>query len=162
VRVAGASVSLTHSGDPAQDWLTLRRLLEQSIAPAIQQVAVDARYLRLLTRGTAFRDQLGELWRQNQSYRGAVPCLEAALRQEHFSSSLRDPRGIQIMTIHRSKGKEFDEVFVFEGYKSGKFIRAGATSGEIAQARLALRVAVTRAKRRATILSPKSEASPFF
>ena len=66
------------------------------------------------------------------------------------------------MTIHKSKGKEFDEVFVFEGYKSGKFIRPGATASEIAQARLALRVAVTRARRRATILSPRCEATPFF
>jgi DNA helicase-2/ATP-dependent DNA helicase PcrA len=84
--------------------------LEHSPAAAIRQVAVDARYLRLLTRGTTLR---GELWRQNQSYRGAVACLEAALRQEHFSSSLRDPKGVQVMTIHKSKGKEFDEVFAF-------------------------------------------------
>ncbi len=161
-RIAGASVSLTHSGDPAHDWLALRRLLELSLAPAIRQVAVDARYLRLLTRGTTFRDQLGELRRQNQSYRSAVACLEAALRQEHFSSSLRDPQGVQVMTIHKSKGKEFDEVFAFEGYKNGKFIRAGATPSEIAQARLALRVAVARARSRATILFPKSEPCAFF
>jgi DNA helicase II / ATP-dependent DNA helicase PcrA len=161
-RIAGASVSLTHSGDPAHDWLTLRRLLEQSPAAAIQQVAVDARYLRLLTRGSTFRDELGELWRQKRSYRGAVACLEAALRQEHFSSSLRDPQGVQVMTIHKSKGKEFDEVFAFEGYKNGKFIRAGATPSEVAQARLALRVAVTPARRRATILLPNCEPSPFF
>jgi DNA helicase-2/ATP-dependent DNA helicase PcrA len=140
----------------------LRQLFEHSPAPAIQQVALDAGYLRLLTRGTAFRDQLGELWRESRSYRGALACLEAALRQEHFSSSLREPRGVQVMTIHKSKGKEFDEVFAFEGYKSGKFIRVGATPSELAQARLALRVAVTRAKRRATILFPKSEPSAFF
>lgn len=66
------------------------------------------------------------------------------------------------MTIHKSKGKEFDEVFIFEGYKQGKIVRSDATDKEVAQARLALRVAVTRARKRSTILFPKSEPCRFF
>lgn len=162
MRIALAVIELAHSGNPAHDWLVVRRLLEYSPAAAIRQVANDASYLRLLTRGTVLRDQLGDLWRHNHNYRGATGCLKTALREEYFSSSLRDPRGVHVMTIHRSKGKEFDEVFVFEGYKSGKFIWSGATATDVAQARLALRVAVTRAMRRATILFPKSEPSAFF
>lgn len=161
-RLAKAVRELTFTGSPVDDWLTVRRLLETSPAECIQRAAEDARFLRLLTRGTHLRDQLAELWRARHDYRGALICVQNALKQEHFSAALHDPAGIQIMTIHKSKGKEFDEVFVFEGFKQGKIVRANATEKEIAQARLSLRVAVTRARKRATIMFPKSEPCRFF
>lgn len=161
-RIAEAARNLSFTGNPAEDWLAVRHLLEQSPAPCIQKIAEDARFVRLLTRGTSLRDRFAELWREKHSYRGALQCVENALRQEHFSASLHEPSGVQVMTIHKSKGKEFDEVFVFEGYKQGKLVRADSTDEEIAQARLSLRVAVTRARKRATIMFPKSESCRFF
>ena len=58
------------------------------------------------------------------------------------------------MTIHKSKGKQFHEVFLFEGYRRGRFIRNPEDQKNIAQSKLTLRVAVTRAMSRATILTP--------
>ena len=161
-RIAKAVSKLVFTGNPAEDWLAVRRLLEESPAECIQQAAENARYLRLLIRGTTLRDQLAELWRERHNYRGSLACVQNALRQEHFSASLHDPAGIQIMTIHKSKGKEFDEVFIFEGFKQGKLVRAAADAKAIAQARLSLRVAVTRARKRATIMFPKAETCWFF
>ena len=161
-RLAKAARNLVFTGNPVEDWLAVRRLLESSPAGCILRVAEDARFVRLLTRGTGLRDQLAELWRDRHAYRGALDCVQNALRQEHFSAALHDPAGIQVMTIHKSKGKEFDEVFVFEGFKQGKIVRTGANKKEIAQARLSLRVAVTPARKRATIMFPKSEPCRFY
>ena len=70
-------------------------------------------------------------------------------------------RGVNVMTMHKSKGKEFDEVFIYEGSHQGRIVCANASDNEVAQARLALRVAVTRAVSRTTILSPKSDMCVF-
>ena len=65
------------------------------------------------------------------------------------------------MTIHKSKGKEFNEVIIYEGSRQGRIVRANATGRDVSQARLALRVAVTRAIRRTTILTPRNDVCPF-
>jgi DNA helicase-2/ATP-dependent DNA helicase PcrA len=63
------------------------------------------------------------------------------------------------MTIHKSKGKEFDEVILFEGSRVGRLVRDNATTRDLEQARLALRVAVTRARKRTTVLTPSWTSS---
>jgi DNA helicase II / ATP-dependent DNA helicase PcrA len=82
------------------------------------------------------------------------------LLQEHFSASTRVWTGVNVMTFHKSKGKEFDEVIVFEGSHAGRLIRDNATARDVEQARLALRVAVTRARKRTTVLTPNWASSP--
>ncbi len=58
------------------------------------------------------------------------------------------------MTIHKSKGKQFNEVILFEGYRQGRFSRDPNDRKQVDQSKLMLRVAVTRAMNRATILTP--------
>jgi ATP-dependent DNA helicase UvrD/PcrA len=123
-------------------------------------VAEDARFIRLLNRGTQLRESLAERWRSMGDYSGARAIVSAALLQEHFSNSTRVWTGVNLMTIHKSKGKEFDEVVVFEGSRTGRLLRENATGRETEQARLALRVAVTRAKQRTTILTPSWASCP--
>ncbi|MDG5978115.1 putative ATP-dependent helicase [Hydrogenophaga taeniospiralis CCUG 15921] len=159
--VAQARFDLYLSGDPGIDWLTIRNLLHSSGVDVIQQVAADAKYLRLLHKGAALRSRLNELWRSTGTYSGAEIAVRDALLQEHFSASLRDWKGIHVMTIHKSKGKEFSEVIVYEGTHQGKILRGNATETESAQALLALRVAVTRAMKQATILTPSTDRCPF-
>lgn len=160
-RIANERHGLQLSGDPWQDWLLIRSLLTGSSADVVRQVAEDAKYLRLLHKGAALRSRLGELWRSNGGYVGAVPAVRDALLQEHFSASTKEWRGVHVMTIHKSKGKEFDEVIVYEGLHQGRIVRANSTERDVAQARLALRVAVTRAMKRATILTPGNDVCPF-
>lgn len=145
---------LRFSGDPAADWLEIRRLLEGSKAELFRTVAVDAKYLRLLHKGALLRARLGALWRKNQSYVGATVAVREALLQEHFSMALKDWRGVHVMTIHKAKGKEFDEVVLYEGMFQGRYLRRDSTLEELARSRLVLRVGVTRAMRRATIMTP--------
>lgn len=148
------------TGDPAEDWLQLRGLLASSSADALKQVATDARYLRLLHRGSVLRTNLGALWRAQGGYQGAEEAVRNALMQEHFAAAQKDWRGIHLMTIHKSKGKEFDEVIIYDGMFH-RIARAPHDAKAYAQDLLALRVGVTRAIRRTSILTPKRDPSPF-
>ncbi len=160
-RIATERLSMRFCGDPGEDWLAIRRLLAGSSATEFVQVAEDAKFLRLLHKGAALRSRLGDMWRLTRTYLGASAAVRDALLQEHFSTSTKDWRGIHVMTIHKSKGKEFGEVFLFEGQYQGRFIWSGATESDISQARLTLRVGVTRAMKRATILTPRQDPCPF-
>jgi len=161
LRIGTNRLATRLSGDPREDWLTVRRLFETAVADALTQVGIDAKYLQLLHKGAVFRSRLGELWRTTAGYVGAASAVRDALLQEHFSTSTKEWRGVHVMTIHKSKGKEFDEVIVYEGSHQGRIVRTNASERDIAQARLALRVAVTRAMKRATILTPKNDVCGF-
>jgi DNA helicase II / ATP-dependent DNA helicase PcrA len=159
--IAQTRFDLLLSGDPSLDWLEMRNLLATSNIKEFQQVASDAKYLRLLHKGASLRSRFNELWRLKSGYQGAEAAVRDALVQEHFSASIKDWRGIHVMTIHKSKGKEFSEVIIYEDRFNGKILRENASEHETAQARLALRVGATRAMQRLTILTPKNDSCPF-
>jgi DNA helicase-2/ATP-dependent DNA helicase PcrA len=159
-RLADESTRLPLTGDPSADWLLVRDLFQGATCERLQAIAGDAKYLRLLHRGATLRASLGELWRQQGSYAGAVRAVSDALVQEHFATAQRDQRGIHLMTIHKSKGKEFDEVIVYDG-AFHRLLKDPADGPCVAQERLALRVAVTRAIQRATILTPENSRCGF-
>jgi DNA helicase-2/ATP-dependent DNA helicase PcrA len=160
-RIANECRNISFSGDPVKDWLSVRKTMDESECDVIKQVAIDARYLRLLRKGAQLSSSLGVLWRNNSNYVGAASAVRNALLQEHFSASTKVWTGIHVMTMHKAKGKEFDEVIIYEGYYQGKIVRDNATSREINQSLLKLRVAVTRAIKRTTILSPSEKKCIF-
>ena len=157
VAIGRMTVALT--GDPEVDWLAIRRLIDTAGHDKMKLIAEDARFIRLLNRGTQLRENLIARWRTGGSYAGARDIVAGALLQEHFSASTRVWTGVNVMTIHKSKGKEFDEVIVFEGSRAGRLVRENATVRDVEQARLALRVAVTRARMRTTLLTPSWASS---
>lgn len=160
-RIAAVRTDFRLSGNPEEDWTGMHELLATSTAPQVARVAEDARFLRLLHRGSALRTALSEMWRTRGDYADAETALREAMLQEHFTAAQKDWRGLSLMTIHKAKGKEFDEVVIYEGSFSGRILPANADSRRIAQSRLALRVAVTRAIRRATIVTPQRDGCPF-
>jgi DNA helicase-2/ATP-dependent DNA helicase PcrA len=162
LRIAEQRMAIKLSGDSGEDWLVVRRELESATSDVLQKVAEDAKYLRLLHRGAALRSRLSEVWRTTGGYFGAASAVRNALLQEHFSASTKVWRGIHVMTVHKSKAKEFDEVIIYEGSHQGRIVRPGASEIDVAQARLALRVAVTRAMKHVTILTPKHDVCRFF
>ena len=159
--IAVRRADLVLSGEAGEDWLAVRALLSTCESEVLRQIADDAKYLRLLRKGTMLRARLGDLWRSTGGYVGAAAAVQGALLQEHFSTGTHEIRGIYVMTIHKAKGKEFDEVVIFEGRHNGRIVRSNATEAEIAQARLSLRVGVTRARRNTIILTPASDPCPF-
>jgi DNA helicase-2/ATP-dependent DNA helicase PcrA len=158
--IANGRMGLALTGDAEADWLAIRRLLDGAAHEKLKLVAEDARFIRLLNRGTQLRENLIARWRVNGSYGGARAIVSGALLQEHFSASTRVWTGVNVMTIHKSKGKEFDEVIIFEGSRTGRLLRDNANARDLEQARLALRVAVTRARARTIVLTPSWASSP--
>jgi DNA helicase-2/ATP-dependent DNA helicase PcrA len=157
--IAAARMAVVLTGDPEVDWLAIRRLIDAATHDKLKLLAEDAQFIRLLNRGTQLRENLITRWRAGRSYAGARDIVSGALLQEHFSASTRVWTGVNVMTIHKSKGKEFDEVIVFEGSRAGRLVRDNATTRDIEQARLALRVAVTRARTRTILLTPSWASS---
>lgn len=64
------------------------------------------------------------------------------------------------MTIHKSKGMEFDEVIIYDGLYR-RIVKAPQNPKICAQDLLVLRVGVPRAIRRTTIVTPKRDPCPF-
>lgn len=160
-RLAAHRQDIIFSGHPEEDWLTTREMLATSAVGQLSRVAADAKYLRLLHKGSNLRSSLSELWKSRGGYAGAIEAVRGALLQEHFTTALKEWRGVHLMTIHKAKGKEFDEVLVYEGRYAGRIVPADADAARQGQARLALRVAVTRAMKRATIVTPSGDRCVF-
>ena len=154
-------VSLTNStqfsGNIISDWKIVLAIIENEQSEVYQNLLKDARHLRLLQRGSQLYAALDILWRENGSYIGATEAVANALTQEHFSMSTRKWSGVNIMTIHKSKGKEFDAVIVYEGRYQNRII---SKPERREQAILNLRVAVTRAKEHTYILTPYDDPCP--
>ena len=62
-------------GSPTEDWLTVRRALEAADADELKRTGGHARYLRLLRRGSAIEERLGELWKERGRLCGRRSCV---------------------------------------------------------------------------------------
>lgn len=151
-------MQIVFTGDPISDWLQVRAALDASPRGELNQVAKEARYLQLLQRGAQIEGRFAEAWRMHGSYRAARELFAAAVIEDQFSATTRLHRGVTVMTIHKSKGKEFDEVIVFEGPHK-RFLRVGGGERE-RSARFNLHVAATRAKRKVILMTPRNDPSP--
>ena len=145
--------ALQLTGDVATDWKQVRSTLKDKTHNALVNLLKDAMFIKLLRKGSALNSALGELWRKHGNYIGASEAVKNALTQEYFATSAKTWQGVNVMTIHKSKGKEFDVVIACEDRYAGRFI---SRNGED-EARLVLRVAATRAKKHVDIITPRDD-----
>ncbi|MEY9880769.1 hypothetical protein [Bradyrhizobium sp. USDA 329] len=142
-------------------------MLEKSYCPRLREIGEEARCIRILERGTALRQALALDWRVYGRYKNGLAIVRQAFVQEHFATSGRPERGVIIMNMHKAKGKQFDEVIIFEGWprfvgrkiatNPDRIVRNNIASENMSQDRQNLRVSVTRARFQTTILTPKGD-----
>jgi DNA helicase-2/ATP-dependent DNA helicase PcrA len=150
VEANGRGVEL--SGSPAPDWLRARDVLLG--LPALREILTNVRFVRLFRATDEIGAQLGDLWRQHGAYRGAADVVRRTLEMGRLVADQRDPRGCLLMTMHKSKGKEFDGVVLVEGAYKGKFFDDRREEPPYLASRRLLRVGITRARHKVVIVRP--------
>ncbi len=140
------------SGEPKRDWIEARRILRAAGANPLESIAKDAEQLVAFQRGQRIASGLTDLWQSQGNYRNARAALDAALAEDQLLSGGNDLHGIHVMTVHKSKGKEFDAVIIFDDPNSSPLIFCPENAPHPRCRRL-LRVGITRARHHVLMLT---------
>lgn len=146
------------TGDPVNDWRAARQHCTGH--DDARDMAVQAGMIRLSKAGDPIAMALSQLWSRTATYTGAVERVASILDQQRLVGADRPPRGCILMTIHKSKGKEFDAVVIVEGYRGGALLKEDEAPN-YEDSRRVLRVGITRARHAVRIVRP-ADATPLF
>ncbi len=161
-----AARTLEFSGKPRNDWLMVKKILQTSSDAIIRQTAEHLDYLAAFNRGKRIAANLSAAWNGEGAYAKAREALDEALTEDWILSGLEELSGIHVMTIHRSKGKQFDGVIIYrEGKREsgGRWISSLVWRGDTTpyyRSRKIFRVAITRARCHVLILNPVYPTCP--
>lgn len=154
------AAELVLTGDPGRDWIQIKTLLYRTDVTEFKQVAGALDYLIAFNRGKRISTTLSEMWMSTGAYTTARQGLDNALVQDQLLADGNDTQGIHVMTIHKSKGKQFDAVIlVRENIRQGakKFRSSLVWRDDAApydRSRKILRVGITRARLYVLMLEP--------
>lgn len=153
------------TGNPDEDWRTVRTALENGKCEHLKEVGSEVRNIRLLERGTILRQELSQDWRDNKNYANALAIVHNTFIREHFSTNLKPEVGVVVMNMHKAKGKQFDEVIVLDGFPNFNNGKIAKNQNRIVwnndrnnvddSSRQNLRVSFTRGRQCATFLTPR-------
>jgi len=147
------------TGHPERDWTRVKNTLLSSSATAIVELGKNAEYLMAFNRGAAISKGLSQKWQEYGEYRDARAVLDSAIVETQIVSENRNQTGINVMTVHKAKGKEFDCVILFQNPHSSPFVLRGDKT-PFKRSRKLLFVGITRAKHHTLILSDVSQSCP--
>lgn len=147
------------SGNPSADWITVRHLFEESGVKELKRVADQVIYLMGFNRGRRIADSLAAIWLQKSCYEGARTLIEATITEDQIIGGDSDLEGIHVMTMHKSKGKEFDCVIAMHLGRLSPF-SSEDEAAPYRESRRLLRVGVTRARLHTLLLTDAYSPSP--
>lgn len=154
------------TGNPETDWLQIIKLLRMSGRAELSRAADQVGYVVSFRRGKRFYMALSTMWVKSRQYTDALKALNAAIAEDQVVGGMDDLSGIHLMTIHKSKGKQFDGVVIVrEGRHMGpKRLESSFVWRDdpppYSRSRKILRVAITRAKSHVLILDPHYPKCP--
>lgn len=162
-----AARELQFSGNPEEDWRSIRSILENGQCPRLREVGQNVRNVRLLEKGAQLRQNLSQDWRDYGYYKNAIEIVRQAFMDAHFAASGSSESGVIVMNMHKAKGKQFDEVIIFEGWPRRQRRKIVANPDRIVRGNLGdaidvavrqnFRVSVTRSRFRTTIMTPRED-----
>jgi DNA helicase-2/ATP-dependent DNA helicase PcrA len=144
------------TGDPVKDWKAVRTAFQAH--DDLKAIFQDARMVRLFRASDTLATALSGRWMERANYEGAARMIRSVLDQEKLIGLESDPKGVSLMTMHKSKGKEFDGVVMIEGMYSSPFLLK-REAPDFAPSRRLLRVGITRARSFVLLVRPRT-ASP--
>jgi DNA helicase-2/ATP-dependent DNA helicase PcrA len=147
-------------GEPGADWVAVRRLLADSGAEELKLVAQLVVYLMAFNRGQRISESLADIWQRRGRYEQARELVENAIAEDQIVGGNGDLRGLNVMTMHKSKGKEFDGVILVHLGNSMSPFSPASEPPPHAKSRRLLRVAITRARHHVLLLTDASSPSP--
>lgn len=141
------------TGDPVRDWEAVRAAFQAH--DDLEAIFQDARMVRLFRASDTLATALAGRWMERATYEGAARMIRSVLDQEKLIGLERDPKGVSLMTLHKSKGKEFDGVVMIEGMYSSPFLLK-REAPDFAPSRRLLRVGITRARSFVLLVRPRT------
>ncbi len=151
---AACASGIAFRGDATGDWLRARAVLESS--DKLTEVFTAARFVRLFRATDEIGGRLSAQWADSGTYRDARTLVRRALDVGRLVAAETEPRGVLLMTLHKSKGKEFDGVIIVEGQYAGAFFNHQREQPPFAATRRLLRVGITRARHHVVIIRPST------
>ena len=139
-------------GNPFKDWSKVLHFFKESGIQELKDIEKSAKNLRFLKKRTEIHRLLEDLWRDNKNYIGARESFNKAISSQKIQDDFGEEKGIVLMNMHKSKGKEFDAVVLIAD-KYHTFNLKDNSENYINSKRL-LRVAITRARYRVHFLIP--------
>lgn len=147
------------TGDPAEDWLTIKHALRATEQDELARVANQLDYLVAFRRGHRISTGLAAEWLRDGAYTNARVALDQALAQEQILDGVEAPTGLQVMNFHKAKGKQFDGVIIV---REARRTKTGVDSSFVwrgddlpyPKSRRVLRVGITRARAHTLLLDP--------
>lgn len=158
-------VTTKFTGDPVGDWNSVKRLLRDTNEPTLLEVARHLELVIAFNRGKRIAADLAQSWQLHGRYSNARQTLENALARDQLIGGTDDNVRIQVMTIHKSKGKQFDGVILIrEARPNGKTMVSSFIWRDdrtpFRRSRKILSVGITRARFHTLILQPPWPACP--
>lgn len=155
--VSAREAGIVLTGDPVEDWKAARAVVGSS--DKLSEIQAHARLVPLLRATNEIGGRLAGEWLASGTYGDAQQIVQRALDQRQVMEGRTEPHGVLLMTMHKSKGKEFDGVVLVEGAHRGKFFNEQSEQPPYDASRRLLRVAITRARHCVLIFRPNG-ASP--
>lgn len=146
-------ISSETTGDLLEDaWRLITKLIDSGV-PYFVKVATLLKHKFPFHRYDPIIGQVGRLYTDSSNYIGLKNLFARHHSQKRMMDAYREFSDVTIMTMHKSKGKEYDGAILF--HDPNHPLVSNRDLNDIPQISMVLRVAVTRARHYVTILHQK-------